>query len=89
MKYIDLHVHSTASDGSYTPSELVDYAVKKNLCAFALTDHDTCDGLEEAITYASSLDTDITVIPGIELSAEYMGFYKQKKTCQQIESHIP
>lgn len=73
MKYIDLHVHSTASDGSYTPSELVDYAVKKNLCAFALTDHDTCDGLEEATTYASSLDTDITVIPGIELSAEYVG----------------
>lgn len=73
MKYIDLHVHSTASDGSYTPSELVNYALKKDLCAFALTDHDTCDGLDEAISYAASLPYDITVIPGIELSAEYMG----------------
>lgn len=73
MEYIDLHVHSTASDGSYTPSELVDYAIKKKLKAFALTDHDTCDGIDEAIAYASSLNNTITVIPGIELSAEYLG----------------
>ncbi|MBD5136806.1 MAG: PHP domain-containing protein [Lachnospiraceae bacterium] len=73
MEYIDLHVHSTASDGSYTPSELVDYAVKKHLKAFALTDHDTCDGIDEAITYAASLNNPVTVIPGIELSAEYLG----------------
>ena len=48
MEYIDLHVHSTASDGSMTPSELVAYAMEKNLYAFALTDHDTVDGIEEA-----------------------------------------
>lgn len=78
MKYIDLHVHSTASDGSYTPSELVNYAIKKNLSAFALTDHDTTVGIDEAIAEAlrinSSADNEIIrVIPGIELSAEHNG----------------
>lgn len=52
---VDLHVHSTCSDGTYTPTELVDYAREKGLSAFALTDHDTVDGLDEAIAYASRL----------------------------------
>ncbi len=77
MSNIDLHVHSTASDGSYTPSELVDYAIEKNLSAFALTDHDTCDGISEAINYSLKLKSEskksVKVIPGIELSAEYSG----------------
>ena len=54
-KCIDLHVHSTRSDGTFTPTQLVDYAMEKGLAAFALTDHDTVDGLEEAIKYAESL----------------------------------
>ncbi|MCR4588483.1 MAG: PHP domain-containing protein, partial [Lachnospiraceae bacterium] len=41
MKIVDLHNHSTASDGSKRPSELVDIAIEKGLSAFALTDHDT------------------------------------------------
>lgn len=78
MKYIDLHVHSTASDGSYTPSELVNYAIKKNLSTFALTDHDTTAGIDEAMAEASRINSlsqnkIIRVIPGIELSAEYNG----------------
>lgn len=52
---IDLHVHSNRSDGTLTPKELVDYAMEKGLSAFALTDHDTVDGLEEALEYAESL----------------------------------
>ncbi|NLG05827.1 MAG: Cof-type HAD-IIB family hydrolase [Clostridia bacterium] len=68
---IDLHVHSNKSDGSYSPSELVDYAIEKNLSAFALTDHDTVAGLAEAVTYAKGKNID--VIPGIELSAENEG----------------
>lgn len=52
---IDLHVHSTRSDGTFTPTELVDYAARKGLSAFALTDHDTVDGLDEAIQYAAGL----------------------------------
>ncbi|MBO7340385.1 MAG: PHP domain-containing protein [Lachnospiraceae bacterium] len=70
---IDLHVHSTRSDGTYTPTELVEYAIEKGLTAFALTDHDTTDGLDEAISYANALraegKADVPeVIPGIELS---------------------
>ena len=52
---IDLHVHSTCSDGTFTPEELVDYAIQKGLTAFALTDHDTVNGLERAIRYAEEL----------------------------------
>lgn len=52
---IDLHVHSNRSDGTYSPTELVDYAIEKGLKAFALTDHDTVDGLKEALQYAESL----------------------------------
>lgn len=69
MKAIDLHVHSTKSDGSLTPSELVDLGIQKGLLAFALTDHDTTDGIDEAISYSQGKD--IQVIPGIELSTEY------------------
>lgn len=77
---VDLHVHSTRSDGTYSPTELVDYAIEKGLTAFALTDHDTVDGLEEALTYAADLRagspesvTVPEVIPGIEFSTEYEG----------------
>lgn len=76
-KPIDLHVHSTRSDGTYSPTELVDYATQKGLAAFALTDHDSIDGLDEAITYAASLRKSNPnvpeVIPGIEFSTEYQG----------------
>lgn len=54
---VDLHVHSTCSDGTYTPEELVDYAREKGLRAFALTDHDTVNGLDRAIRYAEELRT--------------------------------
>ena len=52
---VDLHVHSNYSDGTYTPSELINYAIEKNLTAFALTDHDTVDGLAEAFSYVTAL----------------------------------
>ena len=61
---VDLHVHSTASDGSLTPSELVSLAVKNGLSAIALTDHDTVSGIDEALTAAGEIE----VIPGIEIS---------------------
>ena len=71
MKYIDLHTHSTCSDGTFTPSELVVYAAKKGLAAFALTDHDTTDGLSEAAETARKYN--IEFVPGIEFSTEYQG----------------
>lgn len=76
MQAIDLHVHSNRSDGTMSPSQLVDYAMEKGLKAFALTDHDTIDGLDEAMEYAKSLPTHagvLEVVPGIEFSTEYQG----------------
>lgn len=69
MKYIDLHVHSTCSDGTFTPAGLFSYAVQKGLAAIALTDHDTVEGLEEASTAA--VGTGLELVPGIEFSTEY------------------
>lgn len=66
MKIVDLHAHTTASDGSYTPTELVRYAKKKGLSAIAITDHDTIAGVEEAFIEGRKLG--IRVIPGAELS---------------------
>lgn len=70
MNYIDLHVHSTASDGSFTPTEVVELAKEANLTEFALTDHDTVDGVAEALAHAKETNA-IKVIPGIELSCYY------------------
>ena len=63
---IDLHTHSTASDGMLTPGELVHYATEKKLKVLALTDHDTTDGLAEAQQQAHALG--ITFVPGIEIN---------------------
>ncbi|MBO5424484.1 MAG: PHP domain-containing protein [Lachnospiraceae bacterium] len=80
MELIDLHVHSNASDGSLTPSEVADEAIKMGLSAIALTDHDTIDGVTEILEYTK--DKELEVIPGIELSCYYnnreihiLGFY--------------
>ncbi|MGM0441185.1 MAG: PHP domain-containing protein [Elusimicrobiota bacterium] len=69
MKKVDLHLHSTLSDGKLTPVELIKQAKKKNLKAVAITDHDITEGIESAIRYGAK--TGIEVIPGIELSCEY------------------
>ena len=66
---VDLHAHTTASDGSLAPSELVALAKGIGLRALAVTDHDTVDGLPEAVAAAG--DAQIELIPGIELAVEY------------------
>ncbi len=75
MRTIDLHTHTAKSDGSFSPAELVDYAIEKNLAAVAITDHDTIEGLDEAIAHGAALRekgvSDIEVIPGIEFSTKY------------------
>ena len=71
MKFIDLHVHSTASDGSFSPAEVAAAAEEKGLSAIALTDHDTTDGVDEALTAAENME--VEVIPGIEISCVYEG----------------
>lgn len=70
-RIIDLHVHSTESDGTLTPEDLVAEAKKAGLAAFALTDHDTCQGVCKAMPLAASAG--IELIPGIELSTNYHG----------------
>ncbi len=73
MPAIDLHAHTICSDGSLTPTELVTLAVKKNLSALAITDHDSVKGIDEAETAVKKLALPIELIPGVELSTDYQG----------------
>ena len=65
---IDLHIHTTASDGEFSPTEIVNKAINMGLTHIAITDHDTVNGLNEAISYGK--DKDIKIIPGVELNAK-------------------
>ena len=69
-RFVDLHTHSAASDGSLAPAELVKAAERAKLAAVALTDHDTTAGLTEAAQAAADL-SELTFIPGIEISAKF------------------
>ena len=67
----DLHMHTTSSDGTFTPTELVNHAKKRNIDIISITDHDTVEGIDEAIEAAKVVN--IKVVPGIELSTTYNG----------------
>lgn len=67
-KLIDLHTHSTSSDGSMTPAELVKHAAQNGLAAIALTDHDTVSGVEEAVRAGERYG--VEVVPAIEFSVK-------------------
>lgn len=75
--YIDLHIHSTASDGTFTPTEIVNNAIKlagdKNPVVIALTDHDTVAGTDEFQQAASKYKERLTAISGVEISTDYHG----------------
>lgn len=80
MKFIDLHVHSTASDGTLTPTEVVQLAFQKDLAAIALSDHDTVQGVAEALSATEALNRSpeniaanrhLELIPATELSCYY------------------
>lgn len=66
---IDLHTHSTASDGTLTPTELIELAKQKEISHLALTDHDTTAGLSEAAMAAEQAG--VTLIPGVEISVTW------------------
>lgn len=68
-RIVDLHVHSTESDGTFTPEQVALAAKDAGLSAFALTDHDTASGVVKAASAA--LECGIELIPGIELSTQY------------------
>lgn len=65
-RMIDLHVHTTASDGTFTPSDVVLLAKKAGLTAMAVTDHDTISGVEEAVNKAKEVGLEL--VPGVEIS---------------------
>lgn len=91
--FIDLHTHSTESDGTFTPEELIFEAKRVGLRAIALTDHDTLSGIPKAKALASSCG--IEFISGVELSTSYFGkevhivglFLDEKNAllCQKLE----
>lgn len=66
---IDLHIHSTASDGCRTPAELIAMAKELHLAAVALTDHDTVAGIDEFLSAAR--DGAVTAVPGVEISTMF------------------
>lgn len=77
----DFHIHSTASDGNCTPSEIIDLAKKRHIDIISITDHNTTAGIDEAILYGKK--SGIKVIPGVELSTRYnntrvhiLGYFK-------------
>jgi predicted metal-dependent phosphoesterase TrpH len=67
---VDLHLHTTASDGTYTSPQVVDLACRSGLSAIAITDHDVLDGIEPARCAAAGR---LEVIAGVEISAEFHG----------------
>jgi len=67
----DLHVHTTASDGTFSPTEVVEHAINIGLDVIAITDHDSVEGCGSAL--AAAAERDIRVIPGVELSCSVDG----------------
>ena len=67
MSGVDLHIHSTASDGRFSPEEIVRKAAEAGLSVIALTDHDTVDGIAPALEAAQKYPQ-LKMIPGIEIS---------------------
>lgn len=70
-KIVDLHTHTTESDGSFTPEELILEAKRVGLTAIAITDHDTISGIQKAAPAAA--EHGIELIPGVELSTDHNG----------------
>lgn len=70
-KLCDLHTHSTYSDGTLTPAQIIALAQEKKLCAIALTDHNTVAGLPEFVAAAEG--STVEAVPGVEFSTEYEG----------------
>ncbi len=70
---IDLHIHSTASDGSLTPADIIDHAQKPNLAAIAITDHDSVDGSKEALRIG--IPPSLHFLTGVEISAAHPPFF--------------
>jgi len=71
-QYVDLHLHTCYSDGLHPPAELVRMAAEKGVRAIAITDHDSVDGIDEALAAGERLG--VEVIPGVELTVAFRGY---------------
>ena len=90
---IDLHTHTTFSDGSLTPTQLVEEATALGLTAVAVTDHDTIDGLPEALAAGERLG--IRVVPGVEINLEHeritmdmLGYFLGGRPGAELEAEL-
>jgi predicted metal-dependent phosphoesterase TrpH len=90
VREVDLHVHTTASDGTMSPAEVVRYAKEKGLRTIAITDHDTIEGIAEGLQAGSNLG--LEVIPGVELSVDFakgtmhlLGYYIDHTSAELLE----
>ena len=89
---IDLHIHSTASDGSLTPAEIIDDAQRLNLAAIAITDHDSLYGSKEALQ--SGVPPSLKFLTGVEISAAHPPFFPGSGSfhilgyCIRLDDHI-
>ncbi|GAX91795.1 PHP domain-containing protein [Effusibacillus lacus] len=91
----DLHAHTTASDGTFSPGQLVRYAKERGLYGVAVTDHDSTDGIAEAMEEGQRMQID--VVPGVEINTEYegkevhvLGYYfdRHSKSLQELFSKL-
>lgn len=90
---IDLHTHTTFSDGSLTPAQLVEAAAAMGLSAVAVTDHDTVDGLPEALAAGERLG--IEVVPGVEINLEHdrvtmdmLGYFLAGRPSDELKAEL-
>lgn len=74
MKKIDLHIHTTYSDGMLTPCEIVDTALKCNLDVIALTDHDNVLSYNIALDYVKEKNLNLEILPGVEINTIHKGY---------------
>lgn len=84
---LELHCHTTYSDGTFSPTEIVSLAARAGVQALAITDHDTIAGWDEAIATATAIPQPIEIVPGVELSVTHhgrslhiLGFYPNPDT---------
>ena len=68
-RYADLHLHTRFSDGTFTPRELIQHAARLGFSAIAVTDHDTLEGIPDALT--ASKESGVELIPGVEITSRY------------------
>ncbi len=75
-EYIDLHVHTSYSDGIFTPKEVIEYCKKVGVVAVGITDHDNIDGIEEALIEGEKLG--VEVVPGVEISCDFKDTFEEE-----------